>query len=374
MGGTPLAPHHGGWCGSGAIGYGPRMRQPELPGLADSPGGGGPGLLPLGPSGRLRALLAEHEKLLKAVARKRERVRRLGEELQTQGGRVASVVEPLRDRLVALDAEVHALFGELLAGRRLSRQAKRDVTALYRLLQREEVLSPAPRRGEDASPEPAPGASAEADDEASNTPPRDRRPGRGLRELFLGLANALHPDKAQNAHDVEARGEAMKEVNRAYQDGDLARLLELERAWSTSRAAPSTLDDLERRCAALEQTNRALRAQLAQLTGEEREMASSELGRLVREGKRRGRRSDLLAEIDQDGKRQIERLTEVRDHVRAFRDGKISLEDLLGGPAGPDDADEELALFQALADLAAEMAEARPPPSGRGKRRARRRG
>jgi len=52
-----------------------------------------------------------------------------------------------------------------------------------------------------------------------------------MRDLFRRLATAIHPDKAQDADSQEERTEAMKEVTRAYRDGDLASLIELEKVW-----------------------------------------------------------------------------------------------------------------------------------------------
>lgn len=327
------------------------MIQPELPGLDGSRPQ--PGLSVRGPGGRHASLLAEHRKLLDRVARQRERLRRLHEELRTQGARMAAVLEPLRERLQALDAEVHGLFAELLAPDRLPRAARRQVAMLFEFLQREGVLSPGARREPDGD---APRTPPPADP----VPPRPEGSGSRLRELFLDLANALHPDKAQGSSDLSARTEAMKEVNRAYRDGDLARLLELERSWTLAQAAPATPDEAERRCQALERTNRELRAQVKQLAREEVELRRSELARLLQAGKRLPV-PDPLATLEAEGREHIEKLTQLRDLVRRFSDGDISLDALLAGPEPSDEDEAEADVLVELAQIAIELERRRHP-------------
>ncbi len=49
-----------------------------------------------------------------------------------------------------------------------------------------------------------------------------------VREVFRKLASALHPDRATDAADHDARTAMMKRVNRAYEASDLLALLELQ--------------------------------------------------------------------------------------------------------------------------------------------------
>ena len=49
----------------------------------------------------------------------------------------------------------------------------------------------------------------------------------------------------------------MKEVTRAYEEGDLARLIEIESTWH-GQQAPTEAGDSEARCRELERINREL--------------------------------------------------------------------------------------------------------------------
>jgi hypothetical protein len=342
------------------------MFQPELPGI----GSEGTGALePQTVSGRLRALLVEHERLLKKIARKRAQVEELQEEVKMQGGRFALAVEPLRARVFALDAEIHALFRELLASRTVRKHARREVATLYQFLRDQEVISADGAAGEEspdfAEPPPEHGGSAR--------PPDRRESAAGIRDLFLGLANLLHPDKAQSAHDLAERTEVMKDVNRAYEDGDLARLLEIERTWRTARPSVAP-DELERRRELLERTNAELRAQLKTLTRTEKALWATPVGRLIANGNRPGA-PDPLQSFEKQARKELDELVQLRDHLCRFRDGKISVDELFNAPGVEDElaADFEEGLAAAMECIAIEITPAPAPRRRHGRRRKKRR-
>jgi hypothetical protein len=135
----------------------------------------------------------------------------------------------------------------------------------------------------------------------------------------------------------------MKEVTRAYQDGDLARLLELEKAWLAEEKTPAAAhDETERRCANLERTNRELKRQLRELDSELRELknslpvlAADELGLRSKDSAARVEVMIAETEVGINGLRQL------RDFVRSFADGKITLDEFMLGPDGGSDSGEE---------------------------------
>jgi hypothetical protein len=329
------------------------MYQPELPGLGEA-AAANDALAVRTPSARLSALLDQHRRLLGQVERKRLRVDRLREGLRELGIRMASRIEPIAEALRALDQEIHVLFAELLKSRRLRGQARRDVRALYEQLQDQEVLSFRPPTGRaagdpDASAPGEPLFEPEPSELPSASRPADAPAKGALRGLFLRLARALHPDRAAASEDAQSRAEAMKAVNQAYREGDLARLVEIERLWGLSRAPASSEDDVDRRAEALERTNQGLRAQLRTLEREHRDLKRSELAWML---DRNGTpEPDALDRFARDGEEELERMGHLRDHVRAFRDGRIPLDAFLAGPAAELEV-PDLALDEVLAMLA----------------------
>jgi hypothetical protein len=180
--------------------------------------------------------------------------------------------------------------------------------------------------------------------------------------LFKKLAEASHPDKATDEAERVRRTELMKRLTVAYRTGDLAALVELERAVATGApiSAATTDDEL----AVLLRVNTALRKQVRALDGELR--------------RARGNNAQLDA-TSAAARETVEQYRTVHEFVMRFRDGKMSLDEFLKGPPlGPEDDDEtdemrelaelvEAGVFAEVFDLLDELAAPRP-------RRSRRRG
>jgi hypothetical protein len=142
---------------------------------------------------------------------------------------------------------------------------------------------------------------------------------RSLRELFRSLARAIHPDQARHDDDRLQRTEVMKELTRAYEDGDLARLLELEAAWQGEQAVAET-GDAALRCEELERANRELLKQVRQVTRE------------LRDAKREAREESRGLpphELIERANFELAALAELCAWLQRFRDGKMTLSELV---------------------------------------------
>jgi hypothetical protein len=307
---------------------------------------------------------------LTKIALKKKELLRLTTKIDTVLREASARMQPLTVEITRLDQQCHALFAELLARKRQSRRARTAVKEIYQTLQAAGLLSP--RRAE----EPLFGAAEseggwDADPAWDAEPPRQpggggfsaRRPGDGeasqsLRGLFRRLAMALHPDKVQLDEEKARRTELMKELTQAYKDGDLARLIELERMWAAGAEPTPQTGEIDRRCAALVQTNEALRAQLDQLMRELRELRRSPHAALLKDAERAARQSgqppiDLMVA---EAIEHSEKLAELLDFALAYRDGKMDLNEFLEGPPSmrdpgmPADVDEVLDGLLALSE------------------------
>jgi len=117
----------------------------------------------------------------------------------------------------------------------------------------------------------------------------------------------------------------MKQVTRAYEEGDLARLVELENAWQSQQSLAES-GDPELRCRELERLNRELLDQLREVT------------RALRDAKRDLREAALHQppdELVELASLELDDVAGVCELLRRFRDGKISLGDLTHGPLPP---------------------------------------
>jgi hypothetical protein len=301
---------------------------------------------------RLGALLKQRERLLAEVKRKQAQLEAVNAQAAAAAQEVLAQMAPIIGRFEALRAEIGALFDELLAPGRLAARVRKKVAQVHRSLIAQGVVPPrAPgmadaedgaEGGFDAggvfedvdfdAPPSSGGRQREA--RVASAPQHGQTPGRdSLRSLFKRLALAVHPDRAQHEDDRARRTEAMKEATRAYEDGDLARLVELEKAWQNGAQAAGSADEDARRCAELEQTLRELTRQSRALTSELRDL-------------RRQVREDMLdvpvQQVVAGAEGELKDLARIRDFARDFRDGKITLAAFLQGPEPEHDPLAEL--------------------------------
>jgi hypothetical protein len=190
--------------------------------------------------------------------------------------------------------------------------------------------------------------------------------GSPARALFRRLADALHPDKVQDACEKARRTEIMKQVTQAYQSGDYARLLDIERSQgaslqaSTERASYDHETQLLSANAALRKQSRALDKELRAL----RAASADELDRAL-----------------EQARRAVEALRTVHDFVASFRDRQIDIRTFEQGPPNVDldalttpdpfDGVPPDGMVDVLEEMLAELS--RSSPSGHRSRRGRKR-
>ena len=310
---------------------------------------------------RVAALLQEHQRLLAKIKQKKaERTRLLAgiDEAMSIGQREGL---PLTGELLAMDRQIHALFAELLARKKQPRKTLKIVREVYSFLQATEQISPswfaAEESGEPGEPEweswPPQGDSYQQEGESAKEeiPPwaqggvTAKRGGEGsgtgsLRGLFHRLASALHPDKVQDDESKAERTEVMKELTQAYQAGDLARLIELERIWllsmetETLSASSTQRDEMDERCAQLDARNFALRLQLEEEKSALRELRRSPQACFLADMKRMAKGSNQSpAEAWVESLRQQrEDLRQLVQFVCSYRDGQIDIDTFHRGP------------------------------------------
>jgi hypothetical protein len=181
---------------------------------------------------------------------------------------------------------------------------------------------------------------------------------------------ALHPDKVQDSAERATLTAVMKEVTRAYELGDVARLMELERSWLAAAVPSEPDEELARRTAQLLEANQQLRQQLRGLSAECKALRDSIAGSLGPRGGRQRGLCDwtselLLAELE----RELGEVQALRDLARSFRDGEINLSEFLVGPAW---AEDELERAERLLEEVFESdwgGRGSHAPSGRGRQR-----
>jgi hypothetical protein len=281
---------------------------------------------------RAQGLLRERGRLLREAQKKQRQLDEVRQRADRDAQEAVGKMAPLLERNAQLVRNLSALFEELLARPKLSARARRLVLGIRGSLQLQGVL---PGRADELELEEQ---EPWHDPTATRRPHRDtarasrapevagaRQVGqerRSLRELFRSLARAIHPDQARHEAERARRTEVMKEVTRAYEDGDLARLVELERTWQGEQTVVESADSLTR-CRELERLNHELLKQVRELT------------RRLRDAKQEAREASYglpADELLEQASRELDGLEIVHDFLCRFRDGKLSLSELSQGP------------------------------------------
>jgi len=290
-------------------------------------------------SQRLLSLQRQHATLLRKIANKQkelERLKRLVEQAEQQ---LHERVEPIAARCRHKNEEIWSMFQALLTelptkrGRRAVREVLQALVSQGIVFPVEAEIEPEfdghgdPARGNDAGA----GARVRPGDGGYSAAPRGAEPGRDmLKAVFKRLTLAFHPDRTKDATEKLARTALMQSVTQAYQIGDLASLLRLERK-SAARGAPAPAPDEAAQCLALERVVDELRAQLSELKNEARQLERAEALQFF-SADVAGAPGKSLDGFVRTVEAELDELTRICDFVAAFRKKKLTLDEFLCGP------------------------------------------
>lgn len=144
-----------------------------------------------------------------------------------------------------------------------------------------------------------------------------------IRTLFRRLTAVLHPDKVQDDAERARRTAIMQELNSAYDRGDLAALLALEKLWLPGGVA-GPVETEQGWIARLKRANTELRRQLRRLTAELKELHSRRPDIVPESRSRRSSRppppDPFLKHLEQ----VLQQARHLRDVAMAFRDRRLS--------------------------------------------------
>ena len=318
---------------------------------------------------RLEFLEKNNEKLLQQIGKKRTELDNFIEQIQELSREVAQRSAPIMEQMWSIDQQIHAAFAEIFNGRKLGKQTRQNIQRIYQNMQLSGLISPSSDGtgqsdkdrafdfeddfsdfGEDDS-EWSGNRSADDLGDSAAKPGRDEL--RKIRQLFLRLADVFHPDKAGADADQEYHAEVMKEINQAYQNGDLAKLLAIEKQHQMGEMIDhDNEDDLTRRCARVEQENEFLQSQFDSLKQELRLAKNSQAGAMAKEHRQFLKAGiDPISEAIAEAEEQYELVKDLYEFVVKFRDKKITIKEFLLGPPmlqQPDEIDMEELLMEFL--------------------------
>ena len=297
---------------------------------------------------QLAGLEKEHQSLLKQIKKKRTELNNFVEKMRSLATEVFHRVGPNMKTMAELDKEIHALFAEILTTRKLGKQTQKKIESLYRMMQMGGIISYKPIDDDDDDDEldelfeenefqenhqhRRQFWETERDSESSIGGRTDES--RKVRQTFLRLAEIFHPDKVKDNETQMTHTEIMKEINKAYQEGDLARLLEIERQYEVGETIDNNSeDDLSRKCKNIEEHNQILKTQYENLKRELRLVKNTPEGSMVAEYKKANKQGiDPIELMRETLESQTKIVAEIRNFVKDFKDKKITIKEFLAGP------------------------------------------
>jgi len=301
---------------------------------------------------RLESLEKKHQWLLKQIKKKRTEQQNFLEQMRSVATEIHARCTPCFQKMALLDDEIHQLFDDILTTRKLGKQTRKNIEQVYRSLQAAGIISvklgltedDIPEEFFDTQEEEADCSDSFHENEYHHTKEyqqaqQDLSVGKTgeskkIRQTFLRLAEIFHPDKVTDSDIQLHHTEIMKEINKAYQEGDLARLLEIERLHQVEESFSfDSEDDLTRKCNKLEQHNEFLEVQYENLKNELRLAKNTNEGQIV-SGYRKAikEKIDPIAQMVEQVESEIKVISSICEFVRDFRDKKVTIKEFIAGP------------------------------------------
>ncbi|BAZ31427.1 heat shock protein DnaJ-like protein [Cylindrospermum sp. NIES-4074] len=295
---------------------------------------------------QLEGLEKEHQSLLKQIKKKRTELKNFVEKMRSLATEVFHRATPSFQKMADLDQEIHTLFAEILTTKKLGKQTKKSIEVIYHNLQLAGVISYKPDSEdedieldelfENSEQENTEHRYQDGESQQELPSPSTARTeeSRKIRQTFLRLAEIFHPDKVKDSETQMHHTEIMKEINTAYQEGDLARLLEIERQHQVGEAIDrNSEDDLTRKCRNLEQQNEILKTQYENLKRELRLAKNTPEGAMVADTRKAAKQGiDAISQMLETIESQTNIIAEIRDYVKDFKEQKITIKEFLQGP------------------------------------------
>jgi hypothetical protein len=331
---------------------------------------------------KLAGLVAREKLWAARVGKTQAQFEKLQSELESLTSRMETATQPLIEKCRALDEQLHSVFAQLVSAESsLGIRAREKVKGCYESLQISGFLS-------DRRPDPdlssfsnmfnsscsdAAGAQGfspfASNDQTSCSEAHKGRDRQASRDLFRKLAEQLHPDKCHSCEDLDdrlRREDAMKEASIAYRQGDLCRLMSIEKAWLHGRAVPRSTRpvDLDARCQAVQARLSDLMEQERTLKRDLQELKQVPEMTLLNDIKRFGE-EEVFERLAEDMQAEAEELQESLTFAKKFAAQRITLEHFIRGPGGAymgDDYEDPFALMRDIEEYLNAFSSPSPPP------------
>ncbi|MBP0013250.1 MAG: hypothetical protein J7545_02545 [Roseofilum sp. SBFL] len=276
---------------------------------------------------QIHTLNRDRLKLLKKIEKQQQKIDDFEQEQEQILPKVAQNLEPISTEIDRVDQQIHELFEDIFRTRGLSRKKTQKVLFIYESIQKMGWISNR-LRTEESIDEPM-------QDDRENIPWQNvkHQDLSQVRQKFLQLASVFHPDKVSHHQDRDYYTEVMKEVNQAYQAGDLAQLIQIEAQYHHREIRAIDQDDnldLNQQVNRLKQENQILKRQYQALKEDWKVQRHTPEAKVVKTyHSLREKGINPIAHMKQKSNSRLEKLEDIRYFVKRFRDRKISTQEFL---------------------------------------------
>lgn len=149
---------------------------------------------------------------------------------------------------------------------------------------------------------------------------------RNIRKLFLKLATKFHPDKANTPREAEHFHSIMQQINQAYEIGDFASLLDIEKQYvdysseqfKEAAELEGLLQWIDKEIERLDNEVNLLNLQLTRTKTELKSIELSDLGKMHKQNQNAAKRGEDIKTILVEMDAGITQLTGMRDVLKGF--------------------------------------------------------
>lgn len=242
------------------------------------------------------------------------------EEIEDIGRKIQGTMQRLMAETIDLMQKIKALAEQLLSSENISNEDKQGLKMIVDDLNEAEMLDEDAKEfreqyqkrqdGDFDFDENAKAKMRDLFEEFKVEPPQAEQ--RNIRSLFLKLSKEFHPDLADTDYKREKYHSLQQEINAAYKNNDIHRLLEIEEMNSQSGIDLSgksfDKDDLDNLISSVERQITQINAQIDRTSQEIKNLRQSQYGEMLTQVKKAGREGMDLDDMTMEQEDNLENL------------------------------------------------------------------
>lgn len=269
----------------------------------------------------LRVLEKKRKKINTNLKRNKTMLRNMKTQIKEIHQTLYSQISVKMEEAMQLQEEMKVVCEKVMASEKVAEEDKQEAKETLEFLTEDGIGTPFDmdeeeirRRAEEANEQ---GGTSNIFQEFWVKP--DEKEQKNIRKIYIKLAARFHPDKANSPKEADYFHQLMQKINDAYEQGDIAELLNIEQTHVDYESPDERLinDELlsiiEQRIEQIKNEILLLEGQLVRIKAEVKSLRNSEMGQLLSAYKRSKKYGGNLVQ------ETIEEMEEQLDKMRLFK-------------------------------------------------------